>query len=425
MKTKRENIFEGVDWVLVLLFFVLVGFGWLNIYSASFDESHTDLLDLTTKHGKQLMLIGVSIPLAIGILFIDNKIYERYGSIFYVISMLSLALLFVFGKNINGATSWYGLGSFSLQPSEFAKACTALLIANIMSDVQFDIKTLRSQLTLAAFIAIPSILITLQPDPGSALVYASFILVAYREGLPRYYIIISLSALVLFLGTILFTMKFMMLYTLVVLILFLLYLIAYQKKFFKRAWTKFIALAGIIFIFIFVSNILYNHVFQQRHRDRFEIALGIKKDHSDIGYNTYQSIKTIASGGVYGKGFLDGDRTRGKFVPEQDTDYIFCTVGEEWGFIGTSAVVIVFCIFIFRILIRAEQQKSNFSRVFGYSVASIFFFHFTINIGMVIGLVPTIGIPLPFFSYGGSGLWGFTILLFIFIKLDANKAYEW
>ena len=425
MRKRKTNIFAGIDWILVLFYFVLVLFGWINIYAATVTESNREIFDFTTLYGKQLEWIGLSFILIFFIISIDSKFYERFSGIFYVFSILSLAGLFIFGSTINGATSWYNFGSFSLQPAEFAKAATVLALANFLNEPNKDLTSLKSQLSAIFIILLPAILIVLQPDAGSALIYFSLIIVLYREGLSAYYLVIGLVAIVLFIITLYagFTTSILIIYGL--LTLFFVYIINFKKIKLKRDWTKVIILYIVTGLFMYSVDYVFNNVFEQRHRDRFSILLGKTSDNQGIGYNTDQSMITIGSGGLTGKGFLEGDRTQGNFVPEQHTDYIFSTVGEEWGFLGSSAVIIIFVAFLLRIVQMAEKQKSTFSRVFGYSVASIFFVHFLINIGMVIGLLPTIGIPLPFFSYGGSSLWGFTILLFIFIRLDADKTYEW
>lgn len=419
------NIFHGIDWVLVLFYFMLVFIGWINIYSATFTDDEFELINFSTEYGKQLIWIGLSIPLIVLILLFDAKWYEKFGSIIYVISLISLVGLFILGKNINGAKSWYDFGGFSFQPSEFAKAATALAISKLVSDKLFNLKKLNTQLKAFLILFFPAILITLQPDPGSALVYASFIFVLYREGLPIYYITVGFIAAILFIITLYFGFLYTLTGSLVAFVLILLNFIFYRKKAFKKGWIKIVGIYLAALLFIFSVDIVFNKVFEQRHRDRFNILLGKTDDIKSIGYNTNQSVTTIASGGITGKGFLEGERTQGGFVPENQTDYIFTIVGEEWGFLGSTVVIIVFVLFLLRIIQIAERQKLKFSRVYGYSIAAIFFMHFTINIGMVLGLLPTIGIPLPFFSYGGSALWGFTLLLFIFIKLDANRSYEW
>ncbi len=423
MRIKKNNIFYGIDWSLIFFYFILIFLGWINIYAATITDNHLNLINFSTEYGKQLIWIGLSFPIILLILMFDAKFYERYASIIYLSSLILLIGLFIFGKNINGATSWYNIGGFSLQPSEFAKAATALAIAKLVSDKQFNLKKWNTQIQASLILFFPAILIVLQPDPGSAIVYAAFLFVLYREGLPIYYITGGFTLVILFITTLFFGYLHTLIGITLLFIIALLYF--YRKKVLKKGWIRVLSLYLISIFFIFSVDFVFNHVFEQRHRNRFNILLGKTQDIKSIGYNTNQSAITIASGGLTGKGFLEGERTQGDFVPEQQTDYIFTTVGEEWGFLGSVFVILIFIFFILRIIHIAERQKSKFSRVYGYSIAAIFFTHFTINIGMVIGLLPTIGIPLPFFSYGGSALWGFTVLLFIFIRLDANRSYEW
>ncbi|VAW24696.1 Rod shape-determining protein RodA [hydrothermal vent metagenome] len=423
MRIKKNNIFYGIDWSLIFFYFILIFLGWINIYAATITDNHLNLINFSTEYGKQLIWIGLSFPIILLILMFDAKFYERYASIIYLSSLILLIGLFIFGKNINGATSWYNIGGFSLQPSEFAKAATALAIAKLVSDKQFNLKKWNTQIQASLILFFPAILIILQPDPGSAMVYAAFLFVLYREGLPIYYITGGFTLVILFIITLFFGYLHTLIGITLLFIIALLYF--YRKKVLKKGWIRILSLYLISIFFIFSVDFVFNHVFEQRHRNRFNILLGKTQDIKSIGYNTNQSVITIASGGLTGKGFLEGERTQGDFVPEQQTDYIFTTVGEEWGFLGSVFVILIFIFFILRIIHIAERQKSKFSRVYGYSIAAIFFTHFTINIGMVIGLLPTIGIPLPFFSYGGSALWGFTVLLFIFIRLDANRSYEW
>ncbi|WP_046742955.1 rod shape-determining protein RodA [Kordia zhangzhouensis] len=428
---REAKFVKKIDWFSILLYFLLVGIGWINIYSASVTEEPTSILDMSQLYGKQLFFIGSSIMLIILILSIEAKFYERFSSIIYIVSLISLLGLMVLGKNINGATSWYAIGSFTLQPSEFAKSATVLALAKYLSDIQTNINYFKHQLIAFAIILTPPLLIMLQPDAGSAMVYMAFFFVLYREGLPAIYLWIGFLLILLFI----ITLKVGYIYTIIGTVILGLICIFYVfKKELKRHRKTTLALTSLVaaISFILAVNYIFYNVFQQHHRDRFTLVLGLEKDPDKLekirktfGFNTNQSQIAIGSGGFWGKGWLQGTRTKGDFVPEQDTDYIFTTVGEEWGFLGSSMVIFLFVALLLRILHRAEQQKNKFSRVYGYSVAAILFFHFAINIGMVIGLFPTVGIPLPFFSYGGSGLWGFTILLFIFIKLDANRINEW
>ncbi len=410
----------AIDWLTILIYFLLVFFGWANIYSASYNGDTGFVFDLSQPHTKQLLWIALSGLLIVILLAVEAKFYERFSSVIYVISLVSLLGLFVFGKTISGATSWYNLGFMSIQPSEFAKAATALALAKFLSDLQTNIKNLKDQLKAFLIIALPALIIIPQPDPGSALVYAAFFFPLYREGLSANYLIFGTAAVVLFVTTLLVGpywvvgLFFMLLVTL---------LIIYRNK--KPNYLGYLLILLAVIAFSFSVNYIFNNVFEQRHRDRFNIVLGKEVDAKGIGYNTNQSEIAIGSGGWLGKGWTQGTQTKGNFVPEQHTDYIFSTVGEEWGFLGSTILILLFVGLFLRVLFMAERSKSQFSRIYGYSVASILFVHFVVNIGMVTGLLPTVGIPLPFFSYGGSGLWGFTMLLFIFVKLDANRVNEW
>lgn len=410
---KNQSVKSNLDWICVIIYILLVLLGWLNIYSSSL--SSTD-----GTYEKQLIFIILTIPLIFIILNVDGKFYEKYASIIFGISLLSLVGLFAFGKTIAGQRCWYAIGSFTIQPSEFAKAATALALAKYLSDTQINLKDVNRQIQALAIVFLPVMLILPQPDPGSALIYSIFIIVLYREGLPAWYVWTGFIAILLFMLTLILEPQYVILIALLVLII-----IHYKSRLADRN----IVLSGILLFlisgFVLSVNYVFEHVFKQHHRDRFNILLGKTVDMKGIGYNTNQSEIAIGSGGWYGKGFLEGTQTKGGFVPEQHTDYIFTTVGEEWGFIGSLVVIGLFVGLFLRIIYLAERQKTKFSRVYGYCVAGILFIHFFVNIAMVIGVFPTIGVPLPFFSYGGSGLWGFTILLFIFIKMDANKVNEW
>ncbi|MFT5751665.1 MAG: rod shape determining protein RodA [Flavobacteriales bacterium] len=419
MSAARRSV-GSFDWVLMLLYLALVGAGWLNIYSASYNADMVEFFSWDNLFFKQLVWIGLGILLIVFILFLDTKFFERFSSIIYIVALLSLILLFPLGNTISGATSWYKIGPMSLQPSEFAKAATALALAKYLSDIQTNIKSLRDQIRAFIIIALPALIIIPQPDPGSALVYAAFFFPLYREGLAAAYLIFAFSVVVLFVSTLLVGPLYVSLGVLII-ALFLFWR-KHKKKPSKRLFFGIAVACGL---FAFSVNYIFENVFEQRHRDRFNIVLGKEVDAKSIGYNTAQSEIAIGNGGWFGRGFLEGTQTQGKFVPEQDTDYIFSAVGEEWGFFGSTVVIFLFIALILRIIQLSEKQKNDFSRVYGYSVAGILFVHFAVNIGMVIGLLPTVGIPLPFFSYGGSGLWGFTILLFIFVKLDGNRVNEW
>ena len=426
MNVSRSTSFQ-LDWIAVIIFTGLVIFGYFNILSASNTGEFISYFDITKPYGKQLIFILGSLLLISFILSVEAKFYERFASILYIGSMLSLIGLFIAGKQINGATSWYSFGGLTLQPSEFAKFATALALAKYISDLQTNIKETKDQIRAGILVALPAVLILLQNDAGSTLVFGSLFFVFYREGIPQYYLLFGVCLTILGIST----LKFSAIATSGVIAAVL----VFYQFFFKRKKKK---LKGIIAIFIcsifltFGVQWAYNEVLQKHQQDRIGLWLRLEKDplklqamKRNISYNLNESEKAIRSGGAFGKGFMDGTRTKGKFVPEQHTDYIFSTVGEEWGFFGSTMVVLLFVLLILRIVYLAEQHKSQFSRIYGYGVASILFAHFLINIGMVMGLIPTIGIPLPFFSYGGSGLWGFTILVFIFLKLDSNRLNVW
>ena len=415
------------DWIIIILFLLLVGFGYLNILSASHVGEISNYFDTSQLYGKQLVFLGLTFVLIVLILSFEAKFYERFASIIYLVAILALIGLFIFGKDVNGARSWYGIGSMTIQPSEFAKFATALAVAKYISDLQTNMKTIKDQLRVTAIIFIPALLILLQNDAGSTIVYLAFFFVFYREGLQQVYLIIALSLIILAVVG----LKFGIVITAIVaaIVIISVYFIRRKKR---GSIFQYIIVLLVAIGFSYGVKLFYEHGIKPHQQNRISLWLRLEKDPAKLermkkseAYNLIQSEQAISSGGFSGKGFLEGTRTTGKFVPEQETDYIFSTVGEEWGFLGSSFVVIVFVLLIIRILYLSESQKSQFSRVYGYGVASILFVHFTINIGMVMGLIPTVGIPLPFFSYGGSGLWGFTILLFIFVKLDSNKINEW
>lgn len=410
---KNQSITNNIDWSCVIIYTILVLLGWLNIYSSS-------LSSMEGTSEKQFLFIVLSIPLIFIVLFVDGKFYEKYASIIYGVGLISLLGLFAFGKTIAGQRCWYGIGSFTLQPSEFAKAATALALAKYLSDSQINLSHTNRQIQALALVFLPVLLILPQPDPGSVLIYSAFFLVLYREGLPSWYIWTGFAAILLFVLTLLFQPVYVILLALIVIVF-----VHFKSRLADRNIVLSGILLGIISGFVLSVNYVFTSIFKQHHRDRFNILLGKTVDMKGIGYNTNQSEIAIGSGGFFGKGFLEGTQTKGGFVPEQHTDYIFTTVGEEWGFLGSLVVIGLFVTLLLRIIYLAERQKTKFSRVYGYCVAGILFIHFFVNIAMVVGIFPTIGVPLPFFSYGGSGLWGFTILLFIFLKMDANKVNEW
>lgn len=417
---KNQSIRSHIDWISVFIYVLLVVLGWLNIYSSSLSLEGDTGFDFSQIYGKQLLFIIFNIPLIFIMLSLDGKFYERYASIIFALALLSLAGLFLFGKTVAGQRCWYAIGSFTIQPSEFAKAATALALAKYLSDVQVNLKEFARQVQALLIVGLPVLLILPQPDPGSAMIYSVFILVLYREGLPAWYVWVGFSAAFLFMLALIFEPWVILLASAAVIIF------VYIRS---RLADRNIIVSGLIFLlisgYVFSVDYVFDNVFKQHHRDRFNILLGKEVDLKGVGYNTNQSEIAVGSGGWFGKGYLEGTQTKGGFVPEQHTDYIFTTVGEEWGFVGSLFVIGLFVGLIIRVIWLAERQKTKFSRVYGYCVASILFMHFFVNVAMVVGIFPTIGVPLPLFSYGGSGLWGFTILLFIFLKMDANKVNEW
>ncbi len=418
MKNQRTR--SNIDWIMVTIYIVLVIMGWLNIYSSSLPENgEISLLDISQFYGKQIVNILFAIPLIIVILSVDGKFYEKFTSIIYVVGMLSVAGLYVFGKEIKGQTNWYSFGAFNLQPAEFAKTGTALALAKYLSDVQINLSATNRQVQALAIIFLPILLIA-PHDPGSALIFTVFMFVLYREGLPSWYLWTGFIAILIFVLSLIIKPQYIILIALLILVLNY-----YRTKIVNRNIIMNAIILVLVSGFTLSVSYVFDHVFQQHHRDRFNILLGKAVDEKGIGYNLNQSEIAVGSGGLFGKGYLEGTQTKGGFVPEQHSDYIFTTVGEEWGFVGSLVVILLFIGLIARILYLAERQKTKFSRVYGYCVACILFMHFFVNISMVLGIFPTIGVPLPFFSYGGSSLWGFTVLLFIFIKLDANKVNEW
>ena len=467
---KSYNILANTDWITVGTYLLLVILGWINIYAAVYSEEHHSILDLSQRYGKQLIWIVAAIFLAITVFLIDTKFYSFFAYILYGISILMLVAVMLFGKEIHGARSWFQFGSFHLQPSEFAKITTCLALARYLSSYNLKIKSLKTSIYVLAIIFLPSLLIALQPDMGSAMVFAALILAAYREGFPELLLAVGIILAVLFFLSLLIS-QFLIVSALTGLALivfwivshslkktlagallillpaFLLYLLseldvlklnlypilliaigmaipvflvhAYRKRL-QYLYLILLFLAGSI-VFAFSVDYVFHNVLKEHQQQRVSILLGIESDPLGIGYNVAQSKIAIGSGGFTGKGFLQGTQTKFDFVPAQSTDFIFCTVGEEWGYIGTSVVILLFVFLLIRLILLAERQRSDFSRIYGYGVVSILFFHVAINIGMTIGLMPVIGIPLPFFSYGGSSLWAFTILLFIFLRLDASR----
>jgi rod shape determining protein RodA len=409
---------------------LLVFIGWLNIYAAVFNEEHQSIFDISQRYGKQLMWIGAACILAISILLIDFRFFSSFGYALYIIMLLLLIGVVLFGTEVKGARSWFTFGSMAIQPSEFAKFATGLALAKFLSSMNVKVKDTRTKLISGVIILLPALLILLQPDTGSTLVYAAFLVVLYREGLSGKYFTVAISIGVLFIFTLLvrkieWNLPFDLLvsggWILVLILAISAVVITIVFRKIKYVWQV------VLVLFFFSSGVImsvdyvFDNILQPHQTKRIDVLLGLEEDLKGAGYNVNQSMIAIGSGGAFGKGYLQGTQTKFDFVPEQSTDFIFCTIGEEWGFLGSFVLISLFISLFVRLIMLAERQRSSFSRIYGYGVVSILFFHFAVNIGMTIGLAPVIGIPLPFISYGGSSLWSFTILLFIFIKLDSDR----
>lgn len=406
------------DWITISLYLIIVLFGWTNIYAACFDDMHSAVLDFSRQHGKQLIWMGVSFLLAVAILLIRPRVFSNTAYIIYGLVLVLLVLTLFIGSVTNGGQSWIDFGAFKLQPSEFAKFATALALSKYVGDINTDLKVRQTQGILSFIVLIPALLILLQHDTGSALVFSSFLLAFFREGLSAYILIIGVLAVALFVAALLIN-KYLLMGILAVLCLGYLF-VWLSKRTSKNYWHTAIFFAACC-LFTLSVDFTFEHVLESHQRDRIYVLLGKIEDPKGVGYNVNQAKIAIGSGGLTGKGFLNGTITKADFVPEQETDFIFCTVGEEWGFLGSLLLIAAYVGLLVRLIVLAERQRSNFARFYGYSVAGILFFHFFINIGMVLGLVPVIGIPLPFFSYGGSSLIAFTMLLFVFIRQDADR----
>lgn len=406
----------GFDWILVSLYFLLCIWGWISIYAAVYNEESASIFSLDQEYGKQGLFIVGGLLIIFFTMITNYRIWTNFAPLWYALSILLLILVLFIGKKIGGARSWFGLGGFSLQPSEVGKFATALMLAFYVSLPRKTMKNWRDRILALSILGVPGILIALQPDMGSTLVYLSLIFVVYRAGMPGYYIGIVLTGVALAVAGLVLPLKTALLALGILAFLVFLFLPKQRRFLLYNAFFTTVSAAIMYGVGFVMEQILAPH-----QQVRIKVLLGLENDPSGAGYNTLQSLIAIGSGGWTGKGFLNGTQTKLDFVPAQSTDYIFCTVGEEWGFLGTFLLMLAFGLLIGRIIWLAERQKDNFSRFYGYGVASIFFTHWVINIGMTIGLFPTVGIPLPFFSYGGSSLWGFTLLLFIFIKLDGER----
>lgn len=427
----RTNVFTNLDWVTILTYLVLVIIGWLSIYAAVYNEEHSKIFDLSQRYGNQLLWIGFSLLVALIILMIEGSFFTSFAYPIYGFVILMLIGVLLFGTEIKGAKSWFRIGSFAIQPAEFGKFATALALAKFLSVLGINMKYLKTKVTAIAIVILPAMLILLQNDTGSMLVYFSFIIVLYREGLSGNVLLSGIYTAFLFITSLLMRIHTFTFFDkeiggelLLILILVGIGAITiYFTKKMKKLWIIIIAVLICSIGVVFSVDYVFNNVLEPHQSKRINVMLGVESDPHGAGYNVNQSLIAIGSGGFSGKGFLNGTQTKFNFVPEQSTDFIFCTIGEEWGFLGTFVLISLYLFLFLRLIFLAERQRSTFSRIYGYCVASILFFHFLVNIGMTIGLAPVIGIPLPFISYGGSSLWAFTILLFIFIRLDAERIY--
>ena len=410
-----------IDWITIIIYFLLVSAGIINIFSSTYDINDLSYISLDNLAFKQFIFFIFSLISGILILVAPSKFFQRFSSLIYLFSIILLLGLFAFGNTVYGHKSWYTFFGVSIQPTEIAKFATNLAVAKLLSEIQIDLKKIKSLAQVFMIILIPVILTLFQPDFGSALIFLSFIFVLFREGLnPNFLLFLALSLILAF-----FALIKPFFYVSIFLTGFFGCFYFLSKKINKK-----VSIIPLIIVFVssciyvYSINYVYNDLLSQRHKDRIDIFLGKETDVMGVGYNLNQSIIAIGSGGVSGKGFLQGTQTKGRFVPRQHTDYIFSTIGEEWGFYGTSLIIILFTSLILRILFRAEQQKNVFGRSYAYGTASLIFIHFFINIGMSIGLVPTIGIPLPFISYGGSSMYTFTTLVFVYLNIDGNRLNE-
>ena len=475
-----KSIWKKIDWITIFIYLLLIAIGWLTVCGASYSFENADFFDFSTRAGKQFVWICCSFGIAFILMMLDDDLYDMFAYLLYAALIVLLIVTLVIAPETKGSRSWLNFGPVSLQPAEFAKFATALALSKFMSEYGFSIKSWKNASIIAALILVPMMIIVLQQETGSALVYASFLLVLYRMGMTGSILFSGLAATLFFVVGIRFNEDIiegttsivgpfvvMLLIQLFVCALLVVYLQKWKSAFrlaggsvmlilLAYLVSKYVVQFDIVYVewgilaatvlyllflylrdrkytylliavfavlsvsFLYASSYLFNH-FKPYQQARIQVTLGIKEDLSGVGYNVNQSKIAIGSGGLYGKGFLNGTQTKLKYVPEQDTDFIFCTIGEEQGFVGAASILILFLILIFRLITLAERQSTTFGLIYGYCVLSIILFHLFVNIGMVLGITPVIGIPLPFFSYGGSSLWGFTILLFIFLRIDAGR----
>ncbi|MBN2745714.1 MAG: rod shape-determining protein RodA [Bacteroidales bacterium] len=416
---ERKHVFQNIDWILIALWLILVLFGWINIYASVYNPENFSIFDLSQRYGKQMLWIIAAIALGFMIILIDPKFFNQFSYLIYFLILLILISVLLFGKEVAGSKSWFQIGSFALQPAEFMKFATSLALAHFLSTQEKTLTTLRSKFFATVIIMVPAALVLLQNDTGSALVFTAFILVLYRFGLSGNIFVIGFVAIFLGVLALLLSTVVQKIILIGILLIPAIVIVLMMKKTFRNI-AKITGVVVLIVVYIFSVDFAFSKL-QPHQQIRIKVLLNMESDPQGAGYNVLQSKIAVGSGGFSGKGFLNGTQTKFDFVPEQSTDFIFCTVGEEWGFVGSFLVVALFTFLLIRLVLAAERQRSLSSKIYGYSVASILFFHFTINLGMVLGLLPVIGIPLPFFSYGGSSLWAFTILLFIFIRQDAER----
>jgi rod shape determining protein RodA len=417
---EQQSIFENIDWMLVTLYLVLVLLGWGNIYAAVYSDEHQNIFDTTQRYGMQVIWIAASVFVALLIMLVDGKFFSTFSWVIYIANMALLVVVIFIARDVKGAQAWIDIGPFKLQPSEFSKSATALAMAQYLSTLGIRMEALRTKAIATAIMILPMALILLQNDTGSALVFSAFTLVMYREGLSGNFLLFGAAIAILFILTLLFGTQ-----TIWIVLGVLAAIAFYMQK--KRSFRNFLLVGAALITLmgvVYSVDYVFNNVLEPHQRIRISVLLGTEDDPKGAGYNVNQSKIAIGSGGLLGKGYLQGTQTKYDFVPEQATDFIFCTVGEEWGFVGSLVIIALFTLLIVRVFYIAERQRSSFSRIFGYGVGCVLFFHLVVNIGMTIGLMPVIGIPLPFFSYGGSSLIGFTMLLFIFIKLDAYRMQQ-
>ncbi|MBQ9427579.1 MAG: rod shape-determining protein RodA [Paludibacteraceae bacterium] len=414
---QRTNIWSAVDWWTVLMFLLLALFGWVNIYGAGYNYEQTSIFSFANRAGKQFVWICTAMVLGMVILLIDEKTYDMFGYWLYGAMILLLVITPLLARDVKGSLSWINFGPINLQPAEFAKCFTAIAVAKYMGRFEYRLRGWRDLVMPGVLVLLPMfIIMVLQKETGSALVFTAFLLTFYRQGMTGLVLLAGVLAVVLFIVVIRFSLLP------AVILLAVLFAFVMWRVWRNRVQRLWVVLFFILYLgFSGMCNYAFTHVLQPHQRIRIEVLLGMKDDPSGAGYNVNQARIAIGSGRFFGKGYLEGTQTKLKFVPEQDTDFIFCTVGEEWGFVGSTAVLLLYLVFILRIIYLAERQREVSARVYGYSVANIFLLHLTINVGMVLGLLPVIGIPLPMFSYGGSSLWGFTLLLFIFLRMDAAR----